>query len=193
MEGNVKGISLLIFFINIFGLQFIFSVLNKSNSTRQNGTLRFLGHDIARYNITPEKVTNSYESCEQLLLSVRLARITEAALEFWGMTDISTKPSKNQIPENAQHRSMQVKKSFIIGRFVDKFVMTDPAREELWQQTEVLKLASQTNATNYDHWYGTAPSLTEEIAEKRGNFQPDRVNNDWSHSFRADCFLDELD
>ena len=71
-----------------------------------------------------------------------------------------------------------MKKSFfddVIGRFVDTFVMAAPQQEELWQQTEVLKLASQTNATNHDHWYGTAPSLTEEIAEDQGSVH--RVNN----------------
>ena len=176
IEGLVYHISL---FINIFDLQFLFSVLYKSDSTRQNGTLRFFRERYGRYNVTPEKVTNSYEGCEQLLLSVGRAYIVEAALEFWGMTDINTKPSKNQPPENAQYRSMQVKKSFfddVIGRFVDKFVMADPAQEELWQQTEALKLASQTDAINHDHWYGAPPSQTVEIAEDQGTFQPDRVN-----------------
>lgn len=65
-------------------LQFIYSVLYKSDLPRQNGTLCFFRERYGRSNVTPEKVTNSYEDCEQLLLSIGWAYIVEAALAFWG-------------------------------------------------------------------------------------------------------------
>lgn len=89
--------------------------------------------------MTPEKVTDSYEGCEQLLLSVGRAYIVEAALEFWGMADVTSKAEKNRPPENAKYRSKEVKKAFfddVVGRFVDKFVMADPAQEELYQHSQ---------------------------------------------------------
>lgn len=78
--------------------------------------------------MTPEKVTNSYEGCEQLLLGVRRAYIVEAALEFWGMTHVNFEAKENVPPENAQFRSKQVNREFFgdaVGRFVDKFVRVE--------------------------------------------------------------------
>ena len=160
---------------NIFYyFQFIFSVLYKSDSTRQNGTLRFFRERYGRYNVTPEKVTNSYEGCEQLLLSVGRAYIVEAALEFWGMTDVNSKPNKNVPPGKAKFRSRQVKREFFddaVGRFVDKFVMPDPAQEELWQHSQAQKLETQARAINHDHQYGIAP-----VQGEGTSFEADHVN-----------------
>ena len=129
--------------------------------------------------MTPEKVTNSYEGCEQLLLSIGRAYIVEAALEFWGMTDVNSNANKNCPPENAQYRSNQVKKVFfddVVGRFVDKFVMADPTQEELWQHSQAQQQVNQTRAIHHDHQYGTSPPQAEQITEEETAFEPDRVN-----------------
>lgn len=53
------------------------------------------------------------------------------------MTDVNSKAEKT--PENAQYRSKPVKKVLfddVVGRFVDKCVMADPAQEDLWQHSQ---------------------------------------------------------
>lgn len=65
-----------------------------------------------RRNVTPDKVTKSYEGCEQFLLSVGKAYLLEAALEFWGMESIDDNPTKHVPPKGIKHMSLNVKKDY---------------------------------------------------------------------------------
>lgn len=127
--------------------------------------------------MTPEKVTNSYEGCEQLVLSVGRAYIIEAAMEFWGMADVHSKAEKNRPPENTTYRSNEIKRAFFddaVGRFIDKFVMADPAQEELWQHSQGQLLSAATRKIQHDHHYGN--SSEDQQAMEEETFEPDRVN-----------------
>ncbi len=74
-----------------------------SNSVREPGTLKFFREKYGRKNVTPTKVLDSYEGCEQFVLSVGTAYLLEGALEFWGMADLSATPTKNIIPPNLRN------------------------------------------------------------------------------------------
>ncbi len=74
-----------------------------SNSVREPGTLKFFREKYGRKNVTPTKVLDSYEGCEQFVLSVGTAYLLEGALEFWGIADLSATPTKNIIPPNLRN------------------------------------------------------------------------------------------
>ena len=97
--------------------------MHKPESVREDGTLKFFREKYNRRNVTPDKITKSFEGCEQFLLSVGKAYILEAAL-----------PSKHVPPVGIQHMSKERKSAYFhkhIGAFVDEFVMADPDKEEV--------------------------------------------------------------
>ena len=101
-------------------------MLFNSCSVREPGTLKFFREKYARKNVTPKKVLDSYEGCEQFFLSVGTAYILEGALEFWGMTGVDSTPTKNTIPPNLHSRKQ--KKDYLNGvveSFVNNYVVND--------------------------------------------------------------------
>jgi hypothetical protein len=109
-------------------------LLHKPGSAREVGTLKFFREKYNRRNVTPEKVTNSYEGSEQFLLSVGKAYILEAAMEFWGLQSVTDSPTKYVPPPGIIHMGEDSKLEYfnrVVGAFVDEFVTPDPDKEDL--------------------------------------------------------------
>ena len=69
-------------------------------------------------------VKNHYDDCKELFLSVTDSYIVEAACQYFGMGDVSEKPSRN-LPENFESLSDEGKNDILksaIGEMIDKFV-----------------------------------------------------------------------
>lgn len=96
--------------------------------------MKFFREKYARKNVTPQKVLDSYEGCEQFFFSVGKAYILEGALEFWGMSDIHSTPTKNTIPSNL-HSRKQKKEYFdgVVESFVKSYVVYDPDNDKVQQ------------------------------------------------------------
>ena len=107
-------------------------MLHKPESVREVGTLKFFREKYNRRNVTPEKVTKSYEGSEQFLLSVGKAYILEAAMEFWGLQSVTELPTKHVPPPGIIHMEKEIKLEYfnrVVGAFVDEFVTPDPDKE----------------------------------------------------------------
>ena len=112
--------------------------------------------------MTADKVTKSYEGCEQFLLSFGKAYICVAAMEFWGLEDMGSTPTKHVPPSGIMHQSLDKKKEYfdtVVGEFIDKYVMSDPDKEAIDQYKEWL---TQTrDIINTDHDYAMKPTHDE--------------------------------
>lgn len=51
-------------------------------------TLKYFREKLDRKNVTPEKVTKSYDGSVQFFLSIGRAYLLEAAMEFFNMDDL---------------------------------------------------------------------------------------------------------
>ena len=103
------------------------------------GTLKYFREKYNRKNVTPEKVANSYEGSEQFLLSVGKAYILEAAMNFWGLKNLTDCPTKHVPPPEINNMTTEKKLDYFhefIGAFVDEFVIADPEKEMLSKQEE---------------------------------------------------------
>ena len=108
-------------------------MLHKPGSVREVGTLKFFREKYNRRNVTPEKVTSSYEGSEQFLVSVGKAYILEAAMEFWGLQSVTDIPTKHvPLPGiiNMEKKSQLEYFNRVVGEFVDEFVTPDPDKED---------------------------------------------------------------
>ena len=115
-------------------------------------------------NVTPQKVTNSYEGSEQFLLSVGKAYILEAAMEFWGLKDVNGPPTRHIPPHRIMHMEREKQLEYfdrVIGAFVDEFVIPDHEKENStwkpnmeiqmltrlrWMMINTIKILSQTES-----------------------------------------------
>ena len=90
-------------------------------SAREIGTLKYFREWIMRYNV-PTTVKNNPDAYEEFFVSVGRAYLVEAFLEFFGMENIESEPTKN-LPE--QNASMEAKKEHfdkVLGKFVNYHV-----------------------------------------------------------------------
>lgn len=150
-----------------FDFQLVYSHLYKAESVREVGTLKFFRERLNRRNVTPEKVTKSYEGCEQFIISVGTAYLLEAALEYWGMDSLKDVPTKHIPPKGILHMSLEKKKEYfnnVIGGFVDEYVMADPDSESLRHFQESEKQETVVNNIEAEHDYAAKePKETMDI------------------------------
>ena len=142
------------------------------------GTMKNFREKLDRRNVTPEKVTKSYEGCEQFLLSFGKAYICVAAMEFWGLQDLNSTPLKHIPPAAFNHYSLKKKKEYfdkIVGEFIDEFVMTDPDQEAVRQYKEWREYS--TKVVSLDHDYA----------------MKDEVNEGFDHDFPPDTLSQPID
>ena len=125
------------------------------------GTLKYFREKYNCKNVTPEKVANSYEGSEQFMLSVGKAYILEAAMEFWGMANLTDHPKKHVPPAGIIHMTIEKKHYFdaIVGDFVNEFVTPDPDKETFIAQQQ-------------EHTTGGNDVLEESRTE---SYAPDRI------------------
>ena len=106
-------------------LQYCYSLLYNKESVNQVGTLKYFREKYNRKNVTPTKVLDSYDGCEELVVSTGKAYITVALMKFFGMEKIDDYPKKNCFPSNIIHKPNDVKKKYfddIIGKFIDSYI-----------------------------------------------------------------------
>ena len=119
-------------------LQYCYSLLFDSRSTNQIGTLKYFRASYNRKNVTPKKVLDSYDGCEDLFLSVGKSYIVTALLTFFGMESLDSYPTLNNFPPNMIHKSQQDIQSYFdqyIGLFVDNYIFQrdqapEPGKDE---------------------------------------------------------------
>jgi len=120
-------------------LQYCYSFLHKAESVNQVGTLKYFREKFNRRNVTPSKVLDSYEGCEELFISVGKAYIVAAALVFFGMSTLDDVPSDNKFPANISRETTENKKKCfddIFGRFIDKFLFQKNANTDLNEEDD---------------------------------------------------------
>ena len=66
------------------------------NSTRESGTLKYFRKRIMRYNV-PTTVKKNPDAYEEFFVSVGRAYLEEAFLEFFGMENTESEPTKNLV------------------------------------------------------------------------------------------------
>lgn len=119
-------------------LQYCYSLLYDSNSFNQLGTLKYFREKYNRKNVTPKKVHDSYDGCEDFFLSVGQAYIVVALLNFFGMESVDEYPTKHKFMSNMSHKGDEDIKVYfdtVIGAFVDAFIFQrdqapNPGEEE---------------------------------------------------------------
>ena len=88
--------------------------------------MKFFREKYNHRNVTPKKVADSYEGCEQLLLQVGQAYLLEAAMEFWVMNDLQDKPTKHLPSTDTENQEDKIKLEYfheVVGEFVDEYVL----------------------------------------------------------------------
>ena len=107
-------------------LQYSYALLHSPESVQQEGTLKFFREALNRRNVTPKKVLDSYEGCEELFISIGKAYIVTAAMNFFKMNSLDENPKEHAFPVNFIHSSKEVKEKYlddVLDKFVDKFVL----------------------------------------------------------------------
>jgi len=149
----------------------VFDHLYKAESVREVGTIKFFRERLNRKNVTPEKVTKSFEGTEDFFISLGKAYLLEAAMEFFCMNDLNDTPVKHKPPNGILHLPKTRKKAYfdeVIGSFVDEFVMADPDRDAVMQNQELQQRSRQVATIDHDHdYFDTLPS--DEVEELEGN------------------------
>lgn len=74
-------------------LTLINDVLMNQNSAREIGTLKYFRERIMHYNV-PTTVKNNPDAYEEFFVSVGRAYLVEAILEFFGMENTESEPTK---------------------------------------------------------------------------------------------------
>lgn len=170
-----------------FFFQLVYNHLYKPQSLREVGTLKYFRERLNRRNVTPDKVTKSYEGCEQFIISTGKAYLIEAAMEFWGMDSMDDKPTKNCPPSNILYLPLAKKRKYfnkVVGDFVDEFVMADPDSEVILQHMEAETQASILETIQSDHDYASisvplkeaeATKIKEKETDKESQIAVDKV------------------
>lgn len=115
-------------------------MLHKPGSVREVGTLKYFREKYNRRNVTPEKVTRSFEGSEQFLLTVGKAYLLEAAMTFWGMEELNGHPTQHVPLPGITNKTKGKKLEYfdeVIGEFVDEFVVPNPDKEYSSCQTDI--------------------------------------------------------
>ena len=123
------------------------------------GTLKYFREKLNRTNVTPEKVTKSYEGSLQFFLSTGRAYLLEAAMEFFNMDDLDDNPRNYVPPSGILHMTTARKREYfdrVIGAFVDKFVMVDPDSDATLQTRELDERSQSVDVIEHDHDYTKA-------------------------------------
>ena len=139
----------------------MFDHLYKAEFLREVGTLKYFRERVNCKNVTPDKVTKSFEGTEDFFVSVGTAYmyILEAAMEFFGLNEVHVNgtPTKHVPPAGILHLPKARKKTFfddVLGSFVDEFVMAD--QDAMTENQELQRISSLVATVGHDHDYFAA-------------------------------------
>lgn len=116
----------------------IFKRLYKEKSVTDLGTMKCEQQRIDRTNVKAD-AHKAYEADQEFFCSFVKAYIVEMILQYFGMEDINSQPTKHCLPsfQNQNDRSQWVRET--IGRAVDEFVLNT------WKGTELQQLQQEGN------------------------------------------------
>jgi hypothetical protein len=123
---------------------------SRYSTTKDAGTLKYFREKYNRRNVTPEKVTRSYEGSEKFTLSIGKVYLLEAALTFWGMEKLDDKPTQHAPPSGILHMTKEKKVEYfdeIVGEFVDNFAVANC--EEQTKLTRTNEESSEPDRVRY--------------------------------------------
>ena len=123
-------------------LQYCYSLLFDHISINQIGTLKYFRERYNRKNVTPDKVLDSYDGCEDFFISVGRAYIVVAAMKFFGMNDENSYPTSNEFEANIMHKSTDTVKQYFdeaIGKFVNEFIFQTNQSPQDGQEEDSIK------------------------------------------------------
>ena len=106
-------------------LQYCYHILYNAESVNQIATIKFCREKYDRINLTPKKVLDSYDGCEELFKSLGKAYTIAALMHFFGMSDVSDYPTQNGFQSNIVHKTLAEKESFYrdkISQFVNEYI-----------------------------------------------------------------------
>lgn len=95
---HLSPITFELFYLHMNMLKMIFKTLYCKDSVQDIGTLKSLQERISRSNVN-ENVNEHYDADKDFFISVTDMYIVECLLEFFGMDDVNSKPSKNIPPD----------------------------------------------------------------------------------------------
>ncbi|XP_057307902.1 uncharacterized protein LOC130645814 [Hydractinia symbiolongicarpus] len=107
-------------------LQYSYHLLHKPESIAENGTIKYFREKLRRKNVTPAKVLDSFDGCEELFISLGRAYIVVALMKFFGMESLEDKPSVYPFPTNFVHKSDAEKDAYmnnILTKFLDEYLL----------------------------------------------------------------------
>ena len=98
-------------------------------------------------------------------------------MQFWGLEDLASTPTKHVPPLGITHKSLDKKREYfdrVVGEFIDNYVMSDPDKEEIGQYKEWQRQTRES--VNNDHDYAMTPTYDE--AEPDVDFPPVSINRE---------------
>lgn len=123
-------------------LQGCYGMLYDSTSFNQQGTLKFFREKYNRRNVTPTKVLDSYDGCEELLISVGKAYIVVGLMKHFGMASLDSYPTLNKFNSNMCHKETTEIQSYYnesIGSFVDNYIFQKGQSPEPGEDEDYIK------------------------------------------------------
>lgn len=104
-------------------LQCCYQLLYKADSVNQTGTMKYFRETLNRKNVTPKKVHDSYEGCEEFFVSIGKSYIITAAIQFFDMQDLNDQPKKYIFPKNIMHASQEIKDKYFLILFYSRKIL----------------------------------------------------------------------
>ena len=101
-------------------LQYCYSLLYHRESANQVGPLKYFREKLNRKNVTPNKILDSYDGCEELFVSVEKAYFTVALMNFFKMESIDDYPTAHCFENNVIQRPHETRKQY----FDDKVILS---------------------------------------------------------------------
>ena len=120
---NLSPITFELFHMHMNFLQMAYSILFNASSAQDSGTLKALQNRISRTNVG-ENINAHYDADKDFFISVVDMHIVECFMEFFGLDDVNSVPTKNIPPE---FESEDAKKTWYfgtVGKLIDEFVFS---------------------------------------------------------------------
>ena len=123
-------------------LQYSYSLLYNSESVHEVGTLKYFRERYNRKNVTPSKVLDCYDGCEDFFLNIGKSYIVVALLKFFGMDSLDSYPTENTFNVNMVHKPTDEVLEYYnqaIDKFVNEYIFQVNQAAPVGQEEDCLK------------------------------------------------------